>query len=194
MEQIKEELSQQIEGPYKNIVHQLEQALQVQKINLEKLQNENQILRSNCEREKSDCYVLVDQLKFKQDIELNMIRQERDSLRLKLQENNQGEINKIKEAMRENNQLKIRVKALNEENEELREKLDRAESNNNLLMRNHSKFLTENSTKHSVLEVVFFVNLNLIRKKKFQNHLFLLDRKRIAKTAIRKFAQRNKSI
>lgn len=155
MEQIKEELSQQIEGPYKNIVHQLEQALQVQKFNLEKLQNENQILRTNSEREKSDCYVLIDQLKFKQDIELNMIRQERDSLRLKLQENNQGEINKIKEAMRENNQLKIRVKALNEENEELREKLDRAESNNNLLMRNHSKLLTENSTKHSVLEVIF---------------------------------------
>lgn len=118
------------------------------------MQNENQMLRSINEREKNENHLLIDQLKIKHDIELGMIRRERDSLRSKLQESNQADINKIKDAIRENNQLKIKVTSFSEENEELREKLERAESQNSVLLRSHSKALSEYSTRISVLEVI----------------------------------------
>lgn len=131
--------------------------MQSQKVQLEKYQSENQILRSINEREKNDAHLFIDQLKLKQDIELNILRRERDLLNSKLQENNQTDIDKIREALRENNQLSIKVKALIEENEEIREKLERAESQNNMITRNHSKTLSEYSTKISVLEVKFTI-------------------------------------
>lgn len=160
LERIKEELSQQIEAPYKDIVRQLEQALQAQQTEIGKLHNENQLLRASNEHQKQEHHIYLDQLKLKQEVELNVIRQERDTLRVKLQENNQADINKIKEVLRENNQLKIKVKALIEENEELREKVERAESHNNLLVRNQSKALSDYSTRVSVLEV-FKINFEL---------------------------------
>lgn len=153
LERIKEELTQQIEAPYKDIVRQLEQALQTQQAEINKLRNENAMSHSANDREKAEHHNFVEQLRVKQELELNVIRRERDSLRAKLQESNQSDINKIKEALRENNQLKIRVKALIEENEELREKVERAESHNNLLVRNHSKSLSDYTTRISVLEV-----------------------------------------
>lgn len=141
------------------IVHQFEQALQTQKSNFEKMQNENQMLRSVNEREKKENHLIIDQLKIKHDIELGMIRRERDSLRSKLQESNQADINKIKDAIRENNQLKIKVTAFSEENEELREKLERAESQNSILVRSHSKALSEYSTRISLLEVHYKIRM-----------------------------------
>lgn len=63
------------------------------------------------------------------------------------------EINKIKEVVRENNQFKIKLKSLMEENDELREKIEHTESQNNSLIRNHSKVLSDFTTKISILEV-----------------------------------------
>lgn len=126
------------------------------------------MLRSINEREKNDAHLFIDQLKLKQDIELNILRRERDLLNAKLQENNQADIDKIREALRENNQLSIKVKALVEENEEIREKLERAESQNNMITRNHSKTLSEYSTKISVLEVkftIFYLKIELFQVK-----------------------------
>lgn len=153
MERIKEELSQQIEAPYKDIVRQLEQELQKLQQEINKLRYDNNLLKSANERDKAEHHNFIDQLRLKQDIELGAIRKERDSLRAKLQENNQSDINKIKEVIRENNQFRIKVKSLIEENEELREKLEHVESHNSLLIRNHSKVLSDQTTKISVLEV-----------------------------------------
>jgi hypothetical protein len=150
---LKEELSQQIESPYKDIVRQLEQELQKLHQEINKTRYEAGLLKSANEHDKAEHHNYIDQLKLKQEIELNAIRKERDTLRAKLQENNQSEINKIREVIRENNQLRIRVKALIEENEEIRAKTDHMESHNNLLTRNQSKSLSDYSTKISILEV-----------------------------------------
>ena len=154
MDRIKEELSQQIEGPYKDIVRQLEQELQKLQEELNKMKYESKFLKSNKEREKSDQNSYIDQLKLKHEVELNTIRKDRDLLREKLQENNHTEINRIKEVIRENNQLRIKVKSLIEENEEIREKIEHLETHNNALIRNHSKALSDYTTKVSVLEVI----------------------------------------
>lgn len=138
-------------------MRQLEQALQAQANEIDKLRAEANLLRSTNQRDKAEHHTLVDQLKAKHDMELGVLRRERDTLRAKLQETNQAEINKIKEALRENNQLRVRVKALIEENDELREKIERAESHNNLLVRNHSKALSDFSSRISVLEVHIFL-------------------------------------
>jgi hypothetical protein len=154
LERIKEDLSAQIEGPYKDIVRQFEQELQKLHQELNKQRYENNFLKSSQEHEKTEHQNFAEQLKLKHDIELNAIRKERDTLRQKLQENNQSEMNKIKDVIRENNQLKIKVKGLLDENDELREKLDHLDSHNNSLVRNQSKTVTDYSTKISALEVI----------------------------------------
>lgn len=155
LERLKEELSQQIESPYKDIVRQLEQELQKLQLECNKLRQEANLIKSGTEHEKTEHHNYIDQLKLKHEIELNSMRKDRDLLRQKLQENNQSEAVKIKEVIRENNQLKIKCKSLIEENEELREKIEHVESHNNSLMRNHSKTMSDYTTKISVLEVNF---------------------------------------
>ncbi|CAF0714870.1 unnamed protein product [Brachionus calyciflorus] len=152
LDRLKEELSQQIEGPYKDIVRQLEQELQKIQSECNRLRQESGVLKSANEHEKTEHHNYLEQLKLKQEIELNALRKDRDILRQKLQENNQAEALKIKEVIRENNQHKIKIKSLVEENEELREKIEHIESHNNSLMRNHSKLISDLSTKISVLE------------------------------------------
>jgi hypothetical protein len=153
LDRIKEELSQQIEGPYKDIVRQLEQELQKLQEELNKQKQDAKFIKKNKEHEKNEHNNFIDQLKMKHEVELNTLRKDRDILREKLQENNQMEINRIKEVIRENNQLRIKVKSLIEENDELREKLEHTETQNNSLVRNHSKALSDFTTKISVLEV-----------------------------------------
>lgn len=160
LDRLKEELSQQIEAPYKDIVRQLEQELQKLQSECGRLRQESNILRSGNEHERTEHHNYLEQIKLKQEIELNALRKDRDLLRQKLQENNQAEALKIKEVIRENNQFKIKIKSLVEENEELRERLDHIESHNNSLIRNHSKLISDLSTKISVLEVI-------LRKFKF---------------------------
>jgi hypothetical protein len=155
LERLKEDLTQEIETPYKEIVKQLENELQKLQQECNKIRFENNTLKSSSEHTKTEQNNFLDQIKMKHEIELNAIRKDRDSLRLKLQETNQAEINRVKEVVRENNQLKIKVKSLLEENEELREKLEHSEMHNNLLIRNHSKSLSDYATKISVLEVCF---------------------------------------
>ena len=152
LERIKEDLSEQIEAPYKEIVRQLENELQKLQHEVTKLRYEANFHKSAVEHEQSEHHTFIDQLKLKHDIELNAIRKERDMLRLKLQENNQSEISKIKDVIRENSQLKIKVKSLMEENDELREKIEHLEMHNNSLVRNHSKLVSEFTSKVSVLE------------------------------------------
>ena len=156
LDRIKEELSQQIEGPYKDIVRQLEQELQKLQEELNKQKQEAKFVKTNKEHDKNEHNNFIDQLKMKHEVELNTLRKDRDILREKLQENNQMEINRIKEVIRENNQLRIKVKSLIEENDELREKLEHTETQNNSLVRNHSKSLSDFTTKISVLEVSWF--------------------------------------
>lgn len=86
---------------------------------------------------------------------LNAMRKDRDMIRLKLQENNHVEANKIKEILKENGGLKIKLKALIEENEELREKLEHHESHQNSIVRNNSKVVSDLTAKISMLEVSF---------------------------------------
>jgi len=156
LEKIKEELSQQIELPYKDIVRQLEMELQKLQQELNKCRFEIGILKSVNEHDKSEHCNHVEQLKMKNEIELSAMRKDRDILRQKLQETNQVELNKVKDIIRENNQFKIKVKSLLEENDELREKLEHNESHNNAMVRNHSKILSDYSTKISILEVYLF--------------------------------------
>ena len=150
-------MSQQIEGPYKDIVRQLEQELQKLQEELNKLKQETKFLKSNKEHEKSEQNNFIEQLKLKHEVELSTIRKDRDLLREKLQENNHIEISRIKEVIRENNQLRIRVKSLIDENDEIREKVEHTEAQNNSLVRNHSKVLSEFTTKISVLEVIILI-------------------------------------
>ena len=49
--------------------------------------------------------------------------------------------------------MKVRVKALIEENEELRQKLELTESHQNSLQRNNAKATSDYTTKISILEV-----------------------------------------
>lgn len=153
LDRLKEELSQQIESPYKEIVRQLEQELQKLQSECTRLKQETNVLKSTNEHEKTEHQNYFEQLKLKQEIELSTLRKDRDILRQKLQENNQAEAIKIKEVVRENNQYKIKISSLVEENEELREKIDHIETHNNSFMRNHSKLISDLSTKISVLEV-----------------------------------------
>ncbi len=154
---MKEDLSQEIETPYKEIVKQLENELQKLQKECNKIRFENNTLKSSNEHKNTEQNNLLDQIKIKHELELNAMRKDRDSLRLKLQEINQAEINRVKEVVRENNQLKIKVKSLLEENEELRENLEHSEMHNNLLIRNHSKSLSDYTTKISVLEVSYLI-------------------------------------
>lgn len=153
LDRLKEDLSQQIEAPYKDIVRQLEQELQKLQSECNRMRQEINNLRSANEHEKAEHLNYLEQIKLKQEIELNAIRKDRDILRQKLQENNQAETLKIKEVIRENNQFRIKIKSLVDENEELREKLSHTESHNNSLVRSHSKLISDLSTKLSVLEV-----------------------------------------
>lgn len=155
LEKIKEELSQQIEMPYKDIVKQLEIELQKLQQELNKSRFEASFLKSVNEHDKTEHYNHVEQLKMKNEIELSAMRKDRDCLRQKLQETNHAELCKVKEVIRENNQFKIKVKSLLEENEELREKLEHNETHNSALSRNHAKILSDYSTKISILEVKF---------------------------------------
>lgn len=159
LERIKEELSTQIESPYKEIVRQLESELQKLQQETIKLNYDLDFQRSVNEHDKAEHSNYVDQLKLKQEIEMNAVRKERDTLRVKLQESNQSDISKIKDVIRENNQLKIKVRSLIEENDEVRTKIDQLEVHNNSLVRNQSKLVSEYSTKISVLEV-FQIILN----------------------------------
>ena len=158
LDRIKEELTQQIEGPYKDIVRQLEQELQKLQEDLNKLKYESKFLKSNKDREKTEHNNFIDQLKLKHEVELSTIRKDRDVLREKVQENNHTEINRIKEVIRENNQLRIKVKSLIEENDEIREKIEHIEAHNSSLVRNHSKALSDYTTKVSVLEVIHYLS------------------------------------
>ena len=150
---MREELSHQIETPYKDILKQLEQELQKLQQDCNKLRFENNFLKSSSEHDKTEQLRLLEQIKLKNEVELNTIRKDRDMLRQKIQESNQDDMNKMKEVIRDNNQLRIKSKALIEENEELRQKIDHLETHNNSLIRNHSKAVTEYTTKVSVLEV-----------------------------------------
>lgn len=120
---------------------------------LNKSRFETNFLKSVNEHDKTEHHNHVEQLKMKNEIELTAMRKDRDTLRQKLQETNQVEINKVKDIIRENNQFKIKIKSLLEENDELREKLEHDESHNNALVRNHSKVLSDYTTKISILEV-----------------------------------------
>ena len=95
----------------------------------------------------------------KHDVEMNAMRKDRDILRDKCQETNQIDISKMKEVIRENNQLKIKLRSVLEENEEVRERVDHAETQNNSIVRNHSKVTSDFSTKISILEVRHFEKL-----------------------------------
>ncbi len=152
LEKIKEELSQHIETPYKDIVRQLEIELQKLQQELNKTKFEIGVLKTVNEHDKSEHFNHVEQLKMKYEIELGGMRKDRDSLRSKLQETNQTEVNKVKDIIRENNQFKIKIKSLLEENDELREKLEHDETHNNALLRNHSKIVSDLTTKISILE------------------------------------------
>jgi hypothetical protein len=154
LERIKDELSIQIEAPYKDIVKQLEQELEKQQQESNKFRFELNFLKSINEHEKCEHANHVEQLKLKHDVEMNAMRKDREILREKLQQTNQVEINKIKEVMRENTQLKIKLKSMMEENDELREKIEHSETQNNSLIRNHSKVISEFTTKISILEVI----------------------------------------
>ncbi len=153
LERLREELSQEIEAPYKDIVRQLENELQNLQQQLTKLKYDNNFQKTTNERERTEHHNFIEQLRVKHDIELTALKRDRDSLRLKLQENNQSEIAKIKDVIRENNQYKIKVKSLIEENEELREKIDNLETHNNALIRNQSKIVSDYTTKIAMLEV-----------------------------------------
>jgi hypothetical protein len=152
LERLKDELSQQIEGPYKDIVKQLETELQKLQSEYSKVSFEIEFLKSVNSHDKQEHHSHLEQVKMKQEIELNAMRKDRDMLREKLQETNQVEIGKMKEVIRENNQFKIKVKALMEENDELREKIEHIEAQNNSLVRNHSKVLSDFTSKISILE------------------------------------------
>ena len=156
LEKIKEELSQEIEVPYKELVKQLQQELQKVQQESNKIRYESNFLKSVNEHDKNEHNNYIDQLKMKHEAELNAIRQDRDILRMKIQESNQADIVKIKEVLKENNQLKIRVNSLADENEELREKLEQIDSQNNSHVRNHSKIISDHTTKISILEVFIF--------------------------------------
>lgn len=67
---------------------------------------------------------------------------------------NMVEINRMKEVVRESNQLKVKVRTFIEENDELREKIEHIDSQNASLIRNHSKALSEYTTKIAILEVI----------------------------------------
>jgi hypothetical protein len=168
LERIKEELSQQIEGPYKDIVRQFERELEKLQQESNKLKYENNYLKSNMDHDKGEQSNFLDQLKLKHEVELNTMRKDRDALREKLQETNHAEISRIKEVIRENNQYKVKVKALIDENDELREKIEHTETQNNALIRNHSKSVSDYTTKISILEVI--LGLDSIRV-----YLFVYD-------------------
>ena len=147
-------MTNQIEVPYKDIVKQLEKELEKLQQDVNKLTYENNFFKQTNEHDRIEHHNFIDQLKMKHDIELNAIRKERDTLRLKLQEHNNSEANKIKDVIRENNQLKIKLKSLIEENDEIRQKIDHLESHNSSLVRNQSKSTSDYTTKISVLEVI----------------------------------------
>jgi hypothetical protein len=153
LDNLREEIAHELEAPYKDIVRQLELELQKMQQELVKIKSDNQTLRNALERGKEENDAFVEQMKLKHQVELSAIKKDRDVLRQKMQETNHAEINRIKELIRENNQLKVKVNALSEENDEVREKLAYAESNNNALTRSHSKSVSDYSTKISVLEV-----------------------------------------
>jgi len=153
LERLKDELSQQIEAPYKDIVKQLEVELQKIQQEYNRVKFEIEFLKSVNEHDKEEHANHLDQMKVKHDVEMNALRKDRDILREKLQETNKVEISKMKEVIRENNQLKIKLKSLMEENDEIREKLEHSETQNNSLIRNHSRVLSEFTTKISILEV-----------------------------------------
>jgi hypothetical protein len=153
LEGLREEIAHELEAPYKDIVRQLELELQKLQQELVKIKSDNQTLRNALERGKEENDSFIEQMKLKHEVELSAIKKDRDVLRKKMQETNHSEIGRIKELIRENNQLKVKVNALSEENDEVREKLERAETNNNALTRNHSKSMSDYSTKISVLEV-----------------------------------------
>jgi uncharacterized protein (DUF3084 family) len=155
LERLKEDLTQEIETPYKEIVRQLETELERVQQEFTKLRYEANFMKSNSDHEKQEHQTFLEQLRMKHDVELSVIRKDREMLRLKLQESNQSEMAKIKEVLRENNQYKIKVKSLLEENDELREKLEHLETHNNALIRNQSKIVSEYSTKVSMLDVTF---------------------------------------
>ena len=83
------------------------------------------------------------------------MRKDRDLIRVKLQEHNHAEATKIKEILKENGGLKVKLKALIEENEELREKFEHHESHQNSIVRNNSKVVSDLTAKISMLEVNF---------------------------------------
>jgi hypothetical protein len=153
LERLKDELSQQIEAPYKDIVKQLEVELQKIQQEYSRIKFEIEFLKSVNEHDKQEHAGHLEQLRVKHEVEMNAMRKDRDSLREKLQETNQVEISKMKEVIRENNQLKIKLKSMMEENEEIREKVEYAETQNNSLIRNQAKVLSEFTTKISILEV-----------------------------------------
>jgi septal ring factor EnvC (AmiA/AmiB activator) len=119
------------------------------------------LMRSSSENEKNENSTFSEQLKMRYESELATLRNDRDKLREKIQESNQGEINKIKEVIRENNQLRLKMNSFIEENEELREQLEHSQTHNNSLILNHSKEFAQFTTKLSILQVrvsfIFFL-------------------------------------
>ncbi len=73
LEKLKEELGQQIEMPYKDIVKQFEQELEKLHDDCNKLRYENSYLKGSNEHEKNEFQALTQQYKMKHDIEV-MIR------------------------------------------------------------------------------------------------------------------------
>jgi hypothetical protein len=155
LDRLREDLTQEIEAPYKEIVRQLEHELQKLQQELTKLRYESNFQKSSGENERAEHHNFIEQLRMKHEIELSAIKKDRDMLRVKLQENNQSEVAKIKDVIRENNQLKIKVRSLIEENEETREKINNLETHNNALVRNQSKIVSDYTTKIAMLEVNF---------------------------------------
>jgi hypothetical protein len=83
------------------------------------------------------------------------MRKDRDMIRLKLQEFNHSEANKLKDILKESSGLKVKLKALIEENEDLREKIEHNEGHQNAIVRNNSKIVSDLTAKISMIEVCF---------------------------------------
>lgn len=81
LERLKDDLSQQIEAPYKEIVKQLEVELQKHQQEYNKSHYEIEFLKSVNEHEKQEHVTHLDQMKMKHDVEMNAMRKDRDILR-----------------------------------------------------------------------------------------------------------------
>jgi hypothetical protein len=73
LEKLKEELSHQIEIPYKDIVKQFEQELEKLHEDCNKLRFENSYLKGSTEHEKNEFQAMMQQYKMKHDVEVSVV-------------------------------------------------------------------------------------------------------------------------